>query len=417
MHAQEIITYSVVFFALYVEVFMVVTLLANRKKIAFESTHAPLENHEAVTVIMPCWNESKTLAATVDSILALDYPRELLHVIMVDDGSTDNTWEMMQQYKHLQNVQIFKKENGGKHTAVNLGLLHTTTPFVGCLDADSFVDAQALNRIMAYFMRDPEVMAVAPAPIVHKPSRMIERAQRVEYELGVFFKKIFYFVNGVYVTPGPFSIFRKRVFDTLGPYERAHNTEDQEIALRMHKHHYKIAHCHDAYVYTVSPNTVKKLFRQRLRWIYGFLKNTIDYRELLFSKKYGSIGWFVLPTGIIGIFAAIAVFGLFIYNGVSVITETYVHARTVGLSFLVPKHLPSFDLFFINTQTVTFVAVILYMAFFVFLVYSQKLLRKKFSKIFSIDLLYFAVLSSFIAPFWFMQAIINVMRSKQSSWR
>ena len=80
------------------------------------------------------------------------------------------------------------------------------------------------------------------------------------------------FLGGIHVTPGPFSIFRKKVFDELGPFRKAHNTEDQEIALRMQEHGYRIEHCVDAYVYTVSPNTVGKLYRQRLRWVYGFIK-------------------------------------------------------------------------------------------------------------------------------------------------
>ena len=67
------------------------------------------------------------------------------------------------------------------------------------------------------------------------------------------------FVDAIHVTPGPFSIFRKSVFDQLGPYRHAHNTEDQEIALRMKQNHMKIEHAPDAFVYTIGPPTVKRI--------------------------------------------------------------------------------------------------------------------------------------------------------------
>ena len=95
-------------------------------------------------------------------------------------------------------------------------------------------------------------------------------------------------VNAIHVTPGPFSIFRKEVFDKIGKYKHAHTTEDIEIALRMQKHHMKIENAPDAYVYTNTPKTVKSLYKQRKRWIYGFIQNALDYRGLFFKKKYGT---------------------------------------------------------------------------------------------------------------------------------
>ena len=113
------------------------------------------------------------------------------------------------------------------------------------------------------------------------------------------------FLGAIHVTPGPLTIFRKKVFDDLGPYRHAHNTEDMEIAYRMQKNHYKIEQCNDAYVYTNTPETIIKLYKQRLRWIYGFINNTIDYRKILFRKKYGNFSLFILPANIISIFAVI----------------------------------------------------------------------------------------------------------------
>src|SRR3989338_4225250 len=147
-------------------------------------------------------------------------------------------------------------------------------------------------------------MAVTPAIKIHRPDGFIRHVQSNEYNLGIFMKKCFSIIGAITVTPGPFSIFRKEVFDTLGLFREAHNTEDLEIAMRMQKNLYKISNAHTAVVYTVGPPTLRKLFRQRVRWIHGFLANTIDYRSMFFKRKYGHLGVFILPSAIasIGLF-------------------------------------------------------------------------------------------------------------------
>jgi len=238
-----------------------------------------MDDSPYISVIIPVYNEEKTIAGTINSLLDLDYPKDKLKLIIIDDGSKDGTWKIIQEFEKFENVSVFHKENGGKYTALNLGIEKTETPFIGCLDSDSFVDKEALKRIMTYF-DDSETMAVAPSIIVDNPKNIIQGAQKAEYDMAIYNKKMLAFLGGIHVTPGPFSIFRKKVFDDLGPYRHAHNTEDQEIALRMQENDYKIEHCPDAYVYTIAPNTVPKLYRQRLRWIYGFLRNAIEVRHL-----------------------------------------------------------------------------------------------------------------------------------------
>ena len=169
-----------------------------------------------------------------------------------------------------------------------MALENTETEFFGGLDADSYADPESLIRIMSYFQKDPSIMAVAPSVTVYDPKNMIQNAQKAEYHMGVYLKKMLDFLGAINVTPGPLTIFRKKVFDDLGYYRHGHNTEDMEIAYRMQKNRYKIEHCNDAYIYTSAPMTVKKLYKQRLRWIYGFINNTLDYRDVLFKKKYGN---------------------------------------------------------------------------------------------------------------------------------
>jgi len=393
-----------------VQVFFLLTFFEKRKKIIRRKENFELEEYPGVTIVVPCYNEEKTIKGTIDSLLGLDYPKDKLKIIVVDDGSKDTTWEVVQVFKEYENIKLIRKKNGGKYDAQNVGLLHTDTPFFGCLDSDSFVDSQALKRIMTYFL-DPDTMAVAPSIVVDNPKNIIQGAQKAEYDMAIYTKKMLAFLGGIHVTPGPFSIFRKKVFDELGPYRHAHNTEDQEIALRMQEHHYKIEHCPDAYVYTVAPNSVGKLYRQRQRWIYGFLRNAIDYRRILFKKKYGTIAFFTLPSGLISVLSVIFLFGMIFYNITSFLVHKIIQIQVVGIGS-VSKF--NFDLFFFDTKAIFFMSIVLYTSILVSLLIGRQILEGKFR--FSFDVFYFMIIYSAVAPFWVLKAIFNAIRSKQSSW-
>ncbi|MFA5934193.1 MAG: glycosyltransferase family 2 protein [Candidatus Paceibacterota bacterium] len=396
---------------MYVQVFFLLTFFEKHRKILIRKHAIKLENYPSVTIIVPCYNEETTVVKTVKSLLALEYPRNKLKIIVVDDGSKDNTWKVIQQFKKNTQIEIFRKENGGKHTAVNFALERITTDLVGGLDADSFVDSEALKRIITYF-DNPETMAVAPSIMVHRPKNILQKAQKAEYDMAVFNKKMLAFMGGIHVTPGPFSIFRKKVFDDLGPYRKAHNTEDQEIALRMQAAGYKIEHCPDAYVYTMSPNTIPQLYRQRLRWIYGFIKNAFDYRRLLFKKRYGNVALFTLPSGIISVISVVFLFAFIIYNFFNFINHKVLQVQTIGFgSFF---HNISFDWFFIDTKVIMFVSVILYGMVVTALLLGRRMAEGRIR--FSFDILYFVVIYSLIAPFWVFKAIYNAIRSRESSW-
>ncbi|MFZ2205177.1 MAG: glycosyltransferase [Minisyncoccia bacterium] len=407
------IIYVFTFLSVYVQVFFLVTFLEKRKNILIRTEPIELDEYPGVTIIVPCYNESKTITATIDSLLNLDYPKDKLRLFIIDDGSKDNTWQLIQEFTNYENIKVFHKENGGKYTALNFGLTKVETPFIGCLDADSFVDSEALKRIMTYFV-DKNTMAVAPSIIVDNPKNILQGAQKAEYDMGVYNKKMLAFLGGIHVTPGPFSIFRKKVFDDLGPYRHAHNTEDQEIALRMQEHHYKIEHCPDAYVYTVAPNTVKKLYRQRLRWIYGFIRNAIDYRRLIFKKEFGTLAFFTLPSGLISVFSAVFLFMMISYNLINFILHKIIQISAVGFSNTFSSSGFSFDFFFFDTKTIVFISIILYTSIIISLLIGRTMLEGK-PRI-SFDLFYFIIIYSVIAPFWIIKALINAIRSKETSW-
>ncbi len=409
--ASTAIIYSLSFLSLFVQVFFLITYIERRKDIVIRKNDITLKRYPTVSIIVPCYNEEKTLYKTVRSLLALDYPKNKLTIILVDDGSIDGTWSIMQKFGRNSQIQIHRKVNGGKHTAMNWGIEHSNSELIGGLDADSFVDKEALKRIVSYFT-DPLTMAVAPSILVYRPSNILQKAQKAEYDMAIYTKKMLGFLGGIHVTPGPFSIFRKKVFDEIGLYKKAHNTEDQEIALRMHEHGHKIEHCPDAYVYTISPRSVKALYKQRLRWIYGFIKNAFDYRRLFFKKKYGNLGFFTLPAGAISILSVVAIFGIWISYVVKFITKKMTIWQTVGFEGV--SSMRSFDWFYINTEGIVFMSFVLYSLIVVALLIGRKMGGGR--KGLTVDVFYFVIVYSIIAPAWILKAIWNALQSKESSW-
>ena len=408
----NIIFYVLTFLAVYVQVFLLVTFLENRKTIKNRKGKVVLARYPTVTVTVPCFNEERTIYKTVRSLLDLNYPKEKLKIFLVDDGSTDGTLNIIQKFAKYSNVKVFHKENGGKHTALNLGLENCDTEFSGCLDADSYVDSDSLVRIMSYFERDESTMAVAPSIEVSNPKNIIEYAQKAEYYMSIYVKKMLGLINAIHVTPGPLTIFRRKVFEELGPYRSAHNTEDMEIAYRMQKNHMKIEQCHDAFVYTNTPSSVRRLYQQRLRWIYGFINNTIDYRGVLFQKKYGNFSLFTVPAGIVSIISASYLFSRIAIRLWNFVEGKIVELRTVGFEFSSPFY--NFDPFFINTKSVLFVILILYSLVIVSIVLGHKIAEKK---VFPLHILYFFSIYSVVAPFWLFSSIYNTIVAKRPSWR
>ncbi len=410
----SVIFYIFTFLAVYVEVFFLVTFLERRKDIVVRLDDRPSRVYPSVTVIVPCWNEENTVAGTVESLLALDYPKDKIKFMLIDDGSTDSTWNVLQQFATVPNLEIIRKENGGKHTAMNLGIERTTTEMIGCLDADSFVTPLALKRMIPYF-DDSGVMAVSPSIIVKDPKRPMEWAQKVEYQLSVYIKKMLGLMNGIHVTPGPFSIYRMQVFKQLGPYREAHKTEDMEIAYRMHEAGMRIEQCHDAVVYTKTPSTAVALYKQRKRWIYGFLNNTIDYRRLVFKEKYGAFALFTIPAGIVSILSAIYLFIFMIYSAGKFVSAKVVQAQAVGvnISTMIPHQ--SFDWFYVNTHAVFFITILLYGFVFTSLMIGSKMATGKWKPSFA--MVWYIAIYSIIAPLWIMRAVFNTVTKRETAWR
>lgn len=415
----EILAYPFLFIALFFQSFVLVTLLSKPARAA--RGRSPLLNTSSETVIpsvaiiVPCWNEESTVAATCNSLLALDYPKEKLEIILVDDGSTDTTRNIMESFEKNKQIRILHKENGGKHTALNAGIALTKAELVGCLDADSFVEPDALREIITCF-NNPKVVATTAAMSVHKPKNIIQHMQNADYSFGIIIRHTFASVNGLYVTPGPFSFYRRELIEKLGGFRYGNQVEDMEMALRIQRTgDYIIENAPHARVYTKTPLTISDLIKQRTRWISGFLRNMLgEYRCLIGSYKHGALGMIVLPTALLSIASGIIIFALMIFLFAKNIITALVIRSGIPLSY---AFMPSgkFDWFYapINFYIIIMISVII-------ISLSLMLAGKKISKTpgnLAPGLISYVFLYGFIAPLWLIRAVTDVTRGKFRGWR
>ncbi len=414
---MEYFFYIFSFITLFIQIFFIVTFLEffDDLNIKNKDDMAALsdENCPAVTITVPAYNEGENIIKTVNSLLASNYPKEKLFLILVDDGSKDNTWEIMQRYKDYPQIKIFTKKNGGKYTAQNLGITESHTDFVGSIDADCTVDKEALRRMMNIFVTKKHIMGVSPATAVVGAKNFIQSAQAVDYQLQIFIKKMFSFVKAMNVISGTFPIFRKEVFDKIGLYVGGHQTEDQEITLRMQVNHMQIEHAYNAYVFTGGMKNIPALYKQRKRWIYGFIKNTLDYKTLLFNSKYGNIGFISLPTGFLAIFAGIFLFIYLILNIYEYVYMKYLTFSAVGFSSMFEFNFTK-NIFFLNTSGLLFISILFYLIFLTSFYISGKMYTGKGRL--SIGIIYYFMIYAIIAPFWLMRAVYNAIRNTSPDW-
>jgi len=403
--------YALLFFAVYVQVFLLVTYFDNRNTIPRRKKRIKLAKYPSVTVLVPCYNEEGTIGGTVESLLRLRYPKKKLNIVLIDNNSTDNTFNIMSAHEKNEQVKVLFCAEQGKHVALNYGLEHTDTDLVATLDADSFIAPSALERVVEVFNGDKEVQSVVSSIVIHNPKTFVQLAQKAEYEMSIYVKNMLAQIGGLHVTPGPFSVFRRSIFDKVGMYRQAYNTEDCELAMRIQKNGYKIWYCADSYVYTVCPDTIPKLFKQRIRWMYGFFRNLIDYKDMIFNRKYAGLAFFTLPSSIISFIAIIAVFGFAIYNIGNLIARLIVRISAAGVDSVVP----SFSVTEAYIPATLIVMVLLYGLVLAAIFIGRNMSRQKLLSV--KDIVMFVIMSGTLAPAWVIKSMVDVVRSKQSSWK
>ncbi len=246
MEFYTILVYILAYIGLFATSFYITSMIKHYRK------PEPLpKDDKTVTIIIPAYNEEASIARTIQSALELEYPKDKIEIIVVNDGSKDKTYEIAKKFEMARGirVKVLTKPNGGKGSALNFGIKHSKSEIIVTMDADSFARPDSLRRMVGYFY-SKDVMSVTPAMGVHNPKGILQRIQQIEYYLGVFLRKSFSTINAIHITPGAFSAYRREFFLKYGGYDERNITEDLEIALRIQSKNY-IIEIHQRQLYTL----------------------------------------------------------------------------------------------------------------------------------------------------------------------
>lgn len=292
-----------------------------------------------VSVLVPAYNEEKTIVQSVHSLLKLRYAA--LEVIVVNDGSTDGTLEVLRKAFALRPADIVyvpqlpakpprmiylsaddprlvvcDKPNGGKSDALNVGINLSRSPYFCAVDADAVLEPDALLRLMRPIVEDPGVIAsggivrVANGSVIREgqiaevrlPHSVLEILQVVEYLRGFLFGRAGWSAgNSLLIISGAFGLFQKQLVLEAGGYRTDTVGEDMELVVRLHRRcqerkiAYGVVFVPDPVCWSEVPSSASSLRRQRKRWQKGLLEVVLLHHDILFRPRYGRIGMISFP--------------------------------------------------------------------------------------------------------------------------
>ena len=406
-----IIIYLSIYIGLVSTTFYILSFLAYKKKKRPMYTDDELP---MVSVIIPAYNEEKTIAKTIKSVSESNYPK--FEIIIIDDGSKDNTLKIAKKFEG-KNIAVFHKENGGKGTALNFGIKKAKGEIIFTMDADTRVDSKSMRNMVRFF-KNKKIMSVTPAILTEKPENILQRVQHIEYIMGLFLRKAFASLKAIYVAPGAFSAYRKSFFDKYGGYDEENITEDLEMALRIQFKGYQTENCPEALAYTISPRTFKELLLQRRRWYFGLIKNLWNYKKLI-GLKYGDLGAFVIPTAIVSIVFSVFVIIYLFFKTIFNIKDNLLFLQSINFDFVnalsLNRYVIERFLFLFLTKPVV-IFILLFMAILGFYIYYASRKVGRLSGVF-INIIFFFLFFAILFGLWWIISIFYAIFTKQIKWK
>jgi cellulose synthase/poly-beta-1,6-N-acetylglucosamine synthase-like glycosyltransferase len=293
-----------------------------------------------VSIILPAYNEGKTIVESVRSILFVRYPE--YELLVVNDGSKDDTLQTLIKAfnliktdyvfkrsiitekvrgiyvsKDFKNIVVIDKENGGKADALNAGINVSRYPYFCAIDADTILGEDALAKLILPFINDPErttavggIVKPANGAVIQMGRLLEERLTRNLFVIlqGVEYARAFFLgrlglasINSLLIVSGAFGLFKKNDVLKVEGYKRKSMGEDMMLVVKLHKlkrqerKRYRIAFVTDTVCWTEIPSTIKVLARQRVRWQMGLMESVFENSDMILNPKYGIIGLFSMP--------------------------------------------------------------------------------------------------------------------------
>lgn len=260
-------------------------LIYDRKEHAFQNP-PELPEYPAVSVLVPCYNEEAQAEITFSVLAAMNYPN--YEIIAINDGSTDGTAGVLDALAaRIPRMRVVHfTSNQGKATALNCGAMAAQNELLVCIDGDALLDPYAITWFVRLFQMNPQIGALTGNPRIRNRTSLLGQLQVGEFSSIVGLIKRTNTVHGrLFTISGVVCAFRKRALNDAGWWSPGALTEDVDISWRIQLAHWRIAFEPKAICWTLMPETLKGLWRQRLRWSEGGTRATMDYTKRIFRCK------------------------------------------------------------------------------------------------------------------------------------
>lgn len=239
-----------------------------------------------ISVIIPAYNEESNIRSCLESVFASNYPKNKLEVIVVDDGSTDKTVEIVEQFS---NVKLLKQNHLGKSNALTYGTKKSNNDYVLCIDADTIISSDCIKEIVKPLF-NPKIAAATGVSTVRNTNSLLGKFQTIEYHYNNLIRHSFsvVFNNGIWFF-GALSCYKKKVLKEIGYFKSDTLTEDMDIALEIKNAGYKTYSVKNAVGATIVPTTLAAFYKQRSRWWMGVLQSLVKNKKLFTTKSSPAI--------------------------------------------------------------------------------------------------------------------------------
>ena len=271
--------------------------------------------YPSLSVLVPAYNEEKVIERSIESLLESDYPGK--EIIVIDDGSNDKTLEIANRYK--SKVKVLHKENGGKASALNYGIVVAKGEIIVLVDADTIVGRNALKQLVNGFGKDEKVAAVAGNIKVRNRMNWLTWTQALEYVASIeIIRRAFDFFGSITIVPGALGAYRKSTLQEVGTFHKDTLVEDFDATIKILKTGFIIQGSTASTAYTEAPQSLHDFYNQRKRWYRGNLQVLQRHSETLFNPRYAFLYRIAFPFMLISMvvlpFAGLIVIATSIYE-------------------------------------------------------------------------------------------------------
>jgi len=362
------ITYFTYMFVSFYLLLMTILLYLKNRNVLFDSPKITKEY--SISFLVPIYNEGLTIKDTIKSIFEINY-NNILEVIAINDGSTDNTFEILKELKiKYPRLKILNKTNSGKADSLNKAIKLCKGELIAVVDSDSFPSNDSLSNIVGYF-DDPRVGVATIPCIPRNKSTFLEKLQLIEYKVIAFTRKLLEYIDAIYVVPGPLALYRKEALEDIGGFDTKNMTEDIEATWHLIHNGWKVRMSLNSLVATQTPDKVKPWFRQRVRWGIGGLQCIIKYKNAPLRNKT-MLGYFIWWFFSLGLVLGLVGIGIFLYVFIRGIISNYLivhYSVGVGVPIMTMNEI------YITPGVLNYFGIILFSLFFIFTFFTLAVMK------------------------------------------